>query len=157
MIRALTVWQPHAEWIAAGRKTVENRPWSTSYRGPLLIHAGRKVDAVESPLAESLPRGVFVALVELHGIHLARDDFGGRCSCSVSAGAEWHSGGWVRPVHHWLLRHARRVPNVPARGLQSLWSPQHAALAALSLSVTGEPTPDSVAVTTTHETLGGVQ
>lgn len=40
-MRALTVCQPWAWAIAAGQKRVENRSWSTGYRGPVLIHAGR--------------------------------------------------------------------------------------------------------------------
>jgi hypothetical protein len=43
-IRCLTL---HAHWAAAIfelGKDVENRAWSTDYRGPLAIHAGRKID-----------------------------------------------------------------------------------------------------------------
>ena len=40
-IKALTVCQPHAWAIAAGYKPIENRPMFTTYRGPILIHAGK--------------------------------------------------------------------------------------------------------------------
>jgi len=40
-MRALTIRQPWASLIAAGVKTIETRSWSTKYRGPLAIHAGR--------------------------------------------------------------------------------------------------------------------
>jgi len=39
--RALTVCQPFAWALMFGPKRVENRGWSTSYRGPLAIHAGK--------------------------------------------------------------------------------------------------------------------
>ncbi|WP_193188849.1 ASCH domain-containing protein [Nisaea sediminum] len=39
-MKALTIHQPWADAIAYGHKPVENRSWPTSYRGPLLIHAG---------------------------------------------------------------------------------------------------------------------
>jgi hypothetical protein len=39
--KALTICQPYAELIARGEKVIENRTWPTSYRGPLLIHAGK--------------------------------------------------------------------------------------------------------------------
>lgn len=39
---ALTVRQPYAWLIVAGFKPIENREWSTTYRGPLLIHAAVK-------------------------------------------------------------------------------------------------------------------
>ena len=39
-IKALTIHQLWAWAILAGHKTIENRTWSTNYRGPLAIHAG---------------------------------------------------------------------------------------------------------------------
>jgi len=40
-MKALSIHQPWAWAIMAGRKAVENRSWPTKYRGDLLIHAGR--------------------------------------------------------------------------------------------------------------------
>lgn len=40
-MKALTVCQPHASALMFGPKRYENRTWSTSYRGPVLIHAGK--------------------------------------------------------------------------------------------------------------------
>ncbi len=40
-MKALTIRQPWASLIAAGVKTIETRSWSTRYRGPLAIHAGK--------------------------------------------------------------------------------------------------------------------
>lgn len=40
-MRALTIRQPWASLIAAGVKTIETRSWSTKYRGPIAIHAGK--------------------------------------------------------------------------------------------------------------------
>ena len=37
----MSITQPWAWLIAHGYKDVENRKWSTDYRGPLLIHASR--------------------------------------------------------------------------------------------------------------------
>ena len=39
-MKFLTTPQPHATLIAVGTQTVETRPFSTKYRGPLAIHAG---------------------------------------------------------------------------------------------------------------------
>lgn len=41
-IATLTIWEPWATFIADGHKKVENRDWTTSFRGPLLIHAGKR-------------------------------------------------------------------------------------------------------------------
>ncbi len=40
-MRALTVLQPWAWFLAQGKKQFETRPWFTSYRGPIAIHAGK--------------------------------------------------------------------------------------------------------------------
>lgn len=42
-MRALSLWQPHAQAIALGLKIYETRHWKTDYRGPLVIHAAKKV------------------------------------------------------------------------------------------------------------------
>ncbi|MFB4265356.1 ASCH domain-containing protein [Nonomuraea sp. GTA35] len=43
-MKTLSVRQPWAWAIAHGGKTIENRTWSTGYRGPLMIHAGARWD-----------------------------------------------------------------------------------------------------------------
>ena len=40
-MKAITIRQPWASLIAAGVKTIETRPRSTSYRGRIAIHAGK--------------------------------------------------------------------------------------------------------------------
>ena len=78
-MRVLTIRQPWASLIALGHKDIENRTWSTRYRGPLLIHAASapSVNAREAfRLAESLgvylpahelPLGRIVGVVRLDG------------------------------------------------------------------------------------------
>ena len=43
-VRALSIMQPWAWLIVAGHKDIENRSWPTSFRGPVLIHAGKRLD-----------------------------------------------------------------------------------------------------------------
>lgn len=43
-MKTLTLIQPWATLIALEEKTIETRSWPTNYRGPLAIHAGKKVD-----------------------------------------------------------------------------------------------------------------
>ena len=38
-MRVLSVRQPWASLLVRGVKDIENRTWSTTYRGPVLIHA----------------------------------------------------------------------------------------------------------------------
>lgn len=76
-LRCLSLQQPWAELVAAGRKLVENRTWETQVRGLLGIHASRSTRTVRgctpAELADWLPRwpqqkyhlGCVVAVVEL--------------------------------------------------------------------------------------------
>jgi hypothetical protein len=56
-MKILSVWCPWAQLILCAGKDVENRGWSTTYRGPLLIHASklnhkkREVDEILGRLA----------------------------------------------------------------------------------------------------------
>ena len=76
--RILTVRQPWASLIVLGHKDIENRTWSTRYRGPLLIHAAsvisrndriatrlRRIHGFELP--HKLPLGRIVGVVRLDG------------------------------------------------------------------------------------------
>lgn len=46
-MKALTLWQPWASLVALGVKTIETRSWSTSYRGPLAIHAAKTTRGID--------------------------------------------------------------------------------------------------------------
>lgn len=63
-VKYLSVRHPWAHLIVAGIKPVENRPWSTAYRGPVLIHAGLRMS--ETPLAQINAR---------YGLTLTPDQF----------------------------------------------------------------------------------
>lgn len=41
-MKALSLWQPWASAVAVGSKVIETRSWSTSYRGPIAIHAAKR-------------------------------------------------------------------------------------------------------------------
>lgn len=81
-MKALSLWQPHAQAIALGLKPYETRHWKTDYRGPLVIHAAKKqfrykdytldyyqevgvrLKEVKYPMY-ALPYGVAVCVVDL--------------------------------------------------------------------------------------------
>ena len=72
-MKAISLWQPWASYIAVGMKRFETRHWSTSYRGPLAIHAAkRRLTEDEQYLLEDyplpapvFPLGAIVATCEL--------------------------------------------------------------------------------------------
>jgi hypothetical protein len=50
---ALSIRQPWAELILRGEKSVELRKWTTDYRGPLWLHASKKLAEVAPPLGDT--------------------------------------------------------------------------------------------------------
>jgi len=74
-MKAITLHQPWATLVAIGAKRIETRSWSTNYRGPLAIHAGKKLPNINpyflrEPfhsclLGHKIPLGFIVATCEL--------------------------------------------------------------------------------------------
>jgi hypothetical protein len=140
-MKTITVWQPWATLIALREKWNETRGWPTKHRGPLAIHAAKKIDyeACEHPLiksvlakhgysAKNLPTGAIVAKCNLIGCHevmsvdfgiatLMTDDF------KKVAGNEFEFGFYERGRFAWELGNVERlVEPIPAKGQQGLWN-----------------------------------
>lgn len=64
-MKALTLHQPWASLVACGAKSIETRSWSTSYRGPLAIHAGKSTEAYRPDCEDSSGRPYVMHLVDL--------------------------------------------------------------------------------------------
>lgn len=74
VMKIISVRQPWASLIVLGFKDVENRSWSTRYRGPVLIHASKRGDQVSKAdiecrygvrLEDNLRLGGIVGLTEI--------------------------------------------------------------------------------------------
>ena len=116
-MKALTVWQPHAHRIVLGEKRVENRNWRTTYRGPLLIHAGKSRFDLRPEHEEQYPDMAFGALIGCVELveSLPLIDLDAR-----EASLQW---AWVNEDPYtygpccWILESARRFPvPLPWRG-----------------------------------------
>jgi hypothetical protein len=60
-IRIISVRQPWAHLIVTGVKRIENRTWSTRWRGPVLVHAALRaaetpVEQIEQKFGVAIPR-----------------------------------------------------------------------------------------------------
>ncbi len=128
-VKALTLHQPWASLIAAGLKQYETRSWSTSYRGPLAIHAGQQngeldlaavlTDKERARLPGVLPSGAVVCLCRLVDVvkseMIAADP-------EFSVSRESHLGNFAPGRHGWKLEVVKVFdPPIPARGEQGLW------------------------------------
>lgn len=145
-MKALTLWEPWATLIALGYKQFETRPWSTSHRGDLLIHAAatrkyckfRDVVALcaraglsivqANEVAEALKPGHIVAAVRLGEITGTRTLLE---SGAISAQEEVF-GDYGPDRYGWALHDVHRLKSpVPAKGMQQFWYPPEETVAAV--------------------------
>jgi len=49
-MKAITIKNPWAFWICSGLKDIENRTWSTNYRGKVLVHVSSKMEDISNIL-----------------------------------------------------------------------------------------------------------
>src|SRR2546425_12676597 len=113
-MKALTVMQPYAELIARGDKLIENRTWPTSYRGPLLIHAGKSREWMNDEDEYWMPNmafGAAVATVRLVACLLLDNAWWPAEYVHLKA-SEHANGPWC-----WILEDVKRLPQpIPMRG-----------------------------------------
>lgn len=133
-MKALSLWQPWATLVAIESKMFETRHWSTSYRGPLAIHAAKKETkalyalSLSEPFASnlvgagykynfsSLPFGAFVAVADLVDIFPTE-------TIVNSIGEDERAFGDYSPGRFaWKLENLRRIEPLPAPGHQGLWN-----------------------------------
>lgn len=131
-MKALTICQPYAELIARGDKRVENRTWSTPYRGSLYIHAGKsrnwldiwfngncEIDGETRIPIHAMTFGAVVAIATL------ADCLPYDC---VADGVYDKKYPWLRTHEHangpwcWVLENVQRLTvAIPWRGAQGLF------------------------------------
>lgn len=102
-MKAISLHQPWASWIADGRKTIETRFWYTKYRGDLLICSTKK------PKYNDLPLGKALAIVDLYRCRpMEKEDE----ACAMCA----YEGQWA-----WLFRNIRPIEPFEIKGSQGFY------------------------------------
>ena len=122
-MKALTILQPFAELIFIGEKLVENRTWSTSYRGELAIHAGqsrRLVTQEDRFRFPDMPYGEIVATAML----IACITFDAIVAGNIPPNLQWvryHT--YTEGPICWILDAVRPLnPPVPYKGARGLFT-----------------------------------
>ena len=126
LIKAITLWQPWASFMALDLKKNETRSWGTDYRGPLAIHAAAKEPRGEIPwdveefALEYLgpyrewERGKILCVRELLDCvmnpPLPKDPIEAMLGCYGPGRVAWRT----RPI-------IRFFTPIPAKGHQTLW------------------------------------
>ena len=128
-LRVLSIRQPWAELILAHGKDIENRTWTTSWRGLLVIHASKQWDLTGAATATT------------HGVRLDRDLATGYLGVVELTDVHPDTGccrPWGQPdTHHWRLTNPRRFPApIPAPGRLGLHKPAPPTLPRLDQLIT---------------------
>jgi len=138
-MRCLSINQPWATLIALGAKRIETRSWSTSYRGPLAIHASGRMSReaalslCEPPIREALaaggyqqgsgpasnpfrlPLGAVIAVVTLTDVQRVTLEH-------VPPEPERSFGDYTAGRFAWFIHDVRCLPEpVEAKGALGLW------------------------------------
>jgi hypothetical protein len=128
-MKAITISQPFASLIASGEKWVENRHWSTNYRGPLAIHAGKGLQYLTKGELAEYDTSKVIAIAQLQTclqITEIRDMGRSALKGAIVAGS---SVTWSQLNDHqhtegpycWVLGDIRRIEPIAATGKQGLW------------------------------------
>lgn len=142
-MRALSLTQPYATLIAVGAKRIETRSWSTTYRGPIAIHASKgwprwaKDACLEEPFRSVLERaghihvngskltlemevGAIVAIARLYTV--ARTENIALDVTDPKQANERAFGDYTSGRFGWFLNGIRRVEPIPCKGALGLWT-----------------------------------
>ena len=119
-MKALTIHQPFAQFIAVGQKRFETRSWQTAYTGPLAIHASKnRIETQLSGIALDGPFGAIIAVAELVGCFRTEylTQWCENDICDELNIGDFRPGRWA-----WKLRNVTLV-DMPifTRGYQRLW------------------------------------
>lgn len=137
-MKALTLWQPWAEWVACGAKRCETRSWGTRHRGALGIHAAKARrmltlgtiegescltdlkelrNILEDLDPDTLAYGALVAITTLVDVRQITPELAREQSPVERALGDWRPGRFA-----WFLEDVERLEiPAPLRGRQGLW------------------------------------
>jgi hypothetical protein len=106
-LKCLSLRQPYAELVVAGRKTIETRTWKTNFRGKFLVHASKVIDRESSDIlnidCSKLTRGAVIGLTFLYDVkkYSTKQDF-------IADKDKHFSSIFSEPKYGFLLKDARK-------------------------------------------------
>ena len=126
-MKILTIRQPWATAIMQLGKDVENRTWTTKYRGKLFIHAGyyKPTELDFENLINTIPNFTLKSIQTINNINYIRGAILGYVTLTDivnNSSSKWAIEG----QNHWLLTNPvlLKIP-VYCSGKQGLWKPDN--------------------------------
>ena len=101
-MKAISLKQPWANYVASGKKTIETRKWATKHRGELLIVSSKSPDIP--------PAGYALAVAELI-----------ECRPMVKSDEKAAMCGVYPKARSWILKNIRRIKPFPVKGQLNLY------------------------------------
>jgi hypothetical protein len=141
---AISIMQPWAGLIVHGRKDIENRSWPTRFRGPVLIHAGKKWDADAQDDLDAGLHPVTGEHLDKAGLTFDRGGIVGVAEivdCVTASTSPWFVG-----EYGFVIRNARPLPFRPCRGQLGFFRPDFSPSADKPLIV-----PKAVVIDSQHD------
>ncbi len=136
LIKVISLIQPWASLAAWGEKKIETRSWKTNYRGPLAIHASKKIDheiCKQDPFRQvlakhgitdsHLPTGVILAAGNMVDcVRILDNRTIDTKPWTEVQGNEFFFGDYTPGRFAWLLENMQLLENpIPAKGKLNLW------------------------------------
>jgi hypothetical protein len=128
--KALSIRQPWAWLIANGYKTIENRSWSTKFRGEFFIHASKAMTRKEyqecQEFLEMLDRDCNMFLPQIVLPEKKDLQFGGIIGAATLTNCVTDSdNGWFTGEYGFELESARVLPFMPCPGTLGFFYPSY--------------------------------
>lgn len=122
---ALSIMQPWAWLIVNCHKNLENRTWPTRFRGPIMIHAGKKIDTIA---ADDVRNQTHPVTGSHHPFGFSGEfQTGGIVGeAEIYACIEASESSWFVGPHAFVLINARPLPFRPCRGQLGFFRPDFA-------------------------------
>jgi len=122
-MKVITIKQPHASLICEGIKDIENRSWSTKFRGRILIHAAAKqVKGLACEALTPLQYSHVFSADKLNYLTGAKGAIIG--AVEIVDCVENHPSIWaIKGQYHWVLQFPQRFDEpIPVKGKLGLWN-----------------------------------
>lgn len=125
-IKVLTVRQPFAGLIVLGLKTIENRSWTTGFRGTLLIHAAKKSNLDDWDAAQKYCKtlGISFPLEDLPSMSARGAIIGCVFMNAIIQPINKQNPPWyIKGNYGWVLSKPYALPfPIPISGKLGLWN-----------------------------------
>jgi len=125
-LKCLSLRQPYAELVAAGRKTIETRNWNTNFRGKFLIHSSKTIDNETSTSlnidCSRLTKGAVIGVACLYDVkkYTNKEDF-------LADKVAHLSDNFSNPKYGFLLKDAKKLNKpIPLIGRLGFFNISHA-------------------------------